>query len=182
MTKHYKLTTCGLSCDLCDSNTSKLQNSAKYFLKVFEDPMFKGVLLMTSPEFKQENFSGFIDTLEVLKNYPPCPGCQERGDCTINQCAHQKGIGTCGECKFIDLEVGLCKDVPVQSGNPMIPPAPIFFQGLSKRYQNWNIENFKAIAKEDKDKVNSRIEKMIKEGKSSRDLVDISVNLFEAMK
>ena len=63
-----------------------------------------------------------------------------------------------------------------------MPPAPIFLQVLSKRYQNSNIENLIAIAKAQKSKVNSKIEKMIKEGKTNRDLIDISVNLFEPMK
>ena len=182
MTKEYELTTCGLSCDLCDSNTTKLQDSAKYLYKVFEDPMIQGVILMFNPEFKKENFSGFKETLEILKDYPPCPGCTSRMDCVINQCAKGKNLKSCGECEFLDLKAGICKSVPEQPKSPMIPPASIFFQILSKRYKKWNIENFKAFSKGEKDKVNSKIDKMIKEGKSSRDLIDLSVNLFEAKK
>ena len=55
MIKDYELATCGLSCDLCDSNTNKIQSAAKYLFKVFEDPMFQGVLLMTNPSFDQES-------------------------------------------------------------------------------------------------------------------------------
>jgi hypothetical protein len=182
MTKDYELTTCGLSCDLCDSNTTKMQDSAKYLFKVFEDSMIQGVILMFNPEFKKEDFSGFVNTLELLKNYPTCPGCQERKDCPINQCAKQKNINSCSECEFLDLEAGMCKAVPEQPQTPMMPPAPIFFQGLSKRYQNWNVKNLITLAKGDKDKVNKKIEKMLKEGKTSRDLLDISVNLFESRK
>ena len=36
------------------------------------------------------------------------------------------------------------------------------------------------LTKEQKKEINSKIEKMIKEGKSSRDLIDTSVNLFES--
>lgn len=182
MIEDYELTTCGLSCDLCDGNTTKIQDAAKYLFQVFEDPMFQGVILMFNPGFKKENFSGFIDTLEILKNYPPCPGCQERNECPINQCAKQKNISTCSECEFFALEAGICKSVPEPSETPMMPPAPIFFQGLSKRYQNWNVENLVALIKGQKDKVNSKIGKLIKEGKSNRDLIDLSVNLFESNK
>jgi hypothetical protein len=182
MSKDYELATCGLSCDLCDSNTTKLQDAAKYILKIFEDPMFQGVLLMSNPDFKQENFPGFIDTLEVLENYPPCPGCRERKDCAINQCANKKNITSCRECEFLDLDVGGCKAVPEPSETFMGPPAPIFFQGISKRYRNWNIENLIELVKGNKDKINLKIEKMIKDGKSSRDLIDLSVNFFESMK
>ena len=121
-------------------------------------------------------------TLELLKNYPSCPGCQEREDCPINQCANQKGIKSCSECEFLDSEAGICKAVPEQPQTPMMPPAPFFFQGLSKRYQNWNVDNLIALNKNQKDEINSKIEKMIKEGKSSRDLIDLSVNLFESKK
>jgi len=182
MAKDYELTTCGLSCDLCDSNTPKMQDSAKYLLKLFEDPMYQGVILMFNPEFEKENFSGFAKTLELITNYPTCPGCQERKECPINQCAKQKSITSCSECEFIDLKAGICKAVPEQPESPMMPPAPIFLQGLSKRYQNWNIKNLTALTKEQKEKVNSEIEKMIKEGKSSRDLIDTTVNLFESRK
>jgi hypothetical protein len=182
MTKDYDLTTCGLSCDLCDSNTTKLQDSAKYLMKAFEDPMFQGVILMFNPKFKKENFTGFENTLKLLKNNPTCPGCQERTDCPINLCATQKNYTSCSECEFLDLEAGICKAIPEQPQLPMMPPAPIFFRGLSKRYQDWNVKNLIALTKEQKKAVNLEIEKMIKEGKSSRDLIDTSVNLFESMK
>ncbi|MFX1348380.1 MAG: DUF3795 domain-containing protein [Promethearchaeota archaeon] len=182
MTKDYELTTCGVSCDLCDSNTTKMQDSAKYLSEMFEDPMFQGVILMFNPEFKKENFLGFKETLELLKDYPSCPGCQERKDCVINQCAKQKDITSCSECEYLDLEAGICKAIPEQPKSPIMPPAPIFFQGLSKRYQNWNVQNLIALNKGQKDQVISKIEKMIKDGKSSRDILDISVNLFESKK
>jgi hypothetical protein len=182
MVKDYELATCGLSCDLCDGNTPKIQDSSKYLLKVFEDPMFQGVLLMTAPNFKSENLLGFLDTLKVLEKYPPCPGCQERKDCIINQCAKQKNIKSCSDCELLDLEMGICKEIPESSKNPMMPPAPIFFQGLAKRYQNWNVENLIALNKGNKEQVKLKIEKMIKEGKTSRDILDISVNLFESIK
>lgn len=182
MTKDYELTTCGLSCDLCDSNTTKMQDSANYLFKVFEDPMIQGVILMFNPEFKKENFSGFKETLEILKSYPPCPGCQSRTDCVINQCAKDKNISSCGECEFLDLEAGICKAVPEQPESPMMPSAPIFFQVLSKRYKNWNMKNFAALSKGEKEKINKDIEKLIKDGKTSRDLIDLTVNLFESRK
>jgi hypothetical protein len=137
---------------------------------------------MTNSSFDQESFSGFVDTLNLLQKYPSCPGCQGRKECPINQCAEQKKVVNCSDCKFFDLESGLCKEVPVQSNSPMMPPAPIFFQGISKRYQNWNVENLIACGKGEKDQVNKNIDKMIKEGKTSRDLIDFTVNLFESMK
>ncbi|MFX1499996.1 MAG: DUF3795 domain-containing protein [Promethearchaeota archaeon] len=182
MVKDYNLTSCGLCCDLCDSNTTKLQDSAKYLSKMFEDPILQEVILMFNPEFKRENFPGFIETLELLKSYPPCPGCEGRTDCVINQCTKQKNITLCSECEFFDINARTCKEVPKPPKSPMMPPAPIFFQEISKRYRNWNIENLIAIKKGKKDKINSYIEKMIKEGNSSRDLIDLSVNFFESMK
>ncbi|MFX0060048.1 MAG: DUF3795 domain-containing protein [Candidatus Hodarchaeota archaeon] len=181
MIKEYKLTTCGLSCDLCDANTTKVQDSANYLLKVFEDPMFLGVVSMTNPKFKQEAFPAFKQTLELLKNFPPCPGCQEKKECVINQCTKEKEIVYCSECEFLDYKLGSCKAPPKQSVKSMMPPAPLFFQGLAKRYRNWNIKNLKSQFEGKHDEINSSIEKMIKDGKSSRDIIDFSVNLFESM-
>ena len=60
MTKDYDLTTCGLSCDLCDGNTTKLQDSAKYLSKVFEDPMFQGIFLMGTQNLKKISFQDLL--------------------------------------------------------------------------------------------------------------------------
>ncbi|MFX1376296.1 MAG: DUF3795 domain-containing protein [Promethearchaeota archaeon] len=182
MTRDYELATCGLSCDLCDANTTKLQDAAKYLHKAFEDPMFQSIFLMINPELDQENFLGFMSTLAILNKFPPCTGCQGRKNCVIDQCAKQKNKKSCSDCKLFDLESGICREIPNQSENTMQPPAPIYFQGLSKRYKKWNVENLILLNKGQKDKVNSRIDKLIKEGKSSRDLLDITVNLFESMK
>ena len=175
----YELATCGLSCDLCDANTPKIQNAAKYLIKVFEDPMFSGVLMMTNPEFNKENIVGFKETLEILNKFPPCPGCQERRDCVINQCTREKGIVSCSECSFLDVDGGICKAVPEPPKNPMMPPAPVYFNCLAKRYQNWNVENLIALSKGQKQEVDTKIAQMIKDGKISRELIDISVNLFD---
>ena len=175
----YELTTCGLNCDLCDANTPKIQSAAKYLLKVFEDPMFSGVVLMANPKFNKENINGFTETLKLLNNFPPCPGCQARTDCIINQCAKEKGIESCSLCEFFDLDSGICKAIPEQPKNSMMPPPPIYFNFLAKRYKNWNIENLISLSKGQKIEVNKRIEQLTKERKTSRELIDISVNLFD---
>ena len=182
MIKDYKLASCGLSCDLCDANTTKIQDAASYLLEVFKDPMFVGVISLTNPDFKQENIPGFKQTLKILENFPPCPGCHARIDCVINQCVKEKNITSCSKCEFIDLELGSCNAPFNQSEKAIMPPAPVFFEGLTKRYQKWNIRNLRALFEGKKDMVNSTIEKMIKDGKSNRDIIDFSVNLFESIR
>ena len=176
MPKDYVLTTCGLSCDLCDSNTTKIQDSAKYLLKLFEDPMFFGILTVTGSGFKEDNFPAFQHTLDVLSKFPACPGCQGRKDCAINQCAEEKGIVSCAKCDFLNSDENICSAPLEPPKNPMMPPAPIFFNGLSKRYQNWNTKNLKAMKEGKKQQVNEEIEELIKAGKSSDVLIDKSVN------
>ncbi|MHA1439278.1 MAG: DUF3795 domain-containing protein [Promethearchaeota archaeon] len=182
MVKDYTLTACGLSCDLCDANTTKIQDSAKYLVNVFEDPMFLEILSMTNPEFKPENFPAFKEVLEVLKKFPPCPGCEGRKDCAIKQCTQKKGIENCSICAHLNIEEGICSALPEPSGIPFLPPAPIFFNGLSKRYQKWNIKNLDLIKQGKKAEVNKRIGNMIKKGKTSRDIIDTSINLFDQIK
>ncbi len=182
MVKNYKITTCGLSCDLCDSNTSKIQDDANYLLKVFKDPMFTGILSITNPEFNVENIPAFMEVLDALTKFVPCPGCDGRQDCAINTCARDKKIADCSACKFIDLKKKMCTATPEPSKIPFTPPAPIFFNGISQRYKKWNLKNLKLIKEGKKSDVDKDIETMIKNGKSNRDLIDTSVNLFDQMK
>ncbi|MBN1801992.1 MAG: DUF3795 domain-containing protein [Candidatus Lokiarchaeota archaeon] len=182
MIKDYKITTCGLSCDLCDANTTKIQDQAKYLLRVFEDPMFLGILSMTNPEFNIKNIPPFKEVLDILMKFMPCPGCEDRGDCPINSCAREKNISDCSACKFIDVENEICAAPPEPSKMPFMPPAPIFFNGISKRYKKWNLKNLKLMKDGKKSEINKEIESMIKKDKSNRDLIDTTVNLFNQMK
>ena len=182
MVKNYVITTCGLSCDLCDANTSKIQDTAKYLLKVFEDPMYIGILSMTNPEFKPENYPAFKEVLEVLNKMPPCPGCEGRRDCAIKLCAQKKNIENCSMCDNLNVEAGICSSPPESSDIPYMPPAPIFFNGLSQRYQKWNIKNLDSMKQGKKAEVNKKIANMIKDGKTNRDIIDIHINLFDQMK
>ncbi len=179
MTKEFDITTCSLSCDLCDANTTKIQESAINLLNTLEDPMYRGVISMTNKNFKEKNYSVLKEMLEILKNNPPCPGCNIRKECPINHCANGKEIDNCSECEFLDTEGGICKAPPEPSNLPFLPPAPIFFNGLAQRYRKWNVKNLKAIAEKKKKDVDENIYKMIKAGKTSRDLIDFSVNLFK---
>ena len=179
MTKDYEITTCGLSCDLCDGNTTEIQDSANYLFKVFQDPMFSGVISMSNPNFKVENVPIFKEILEILSSNPPCPGCKERKDCAINQCVGEKGIENCSKCSFLDLDKEICTAPPTPPKVPMMPPAPIFFNGISKRYQNWNIKHLKILSEGNKEEINKEIDEMLKNGKSNRDIIDFSINLFE---
>lgn len=182
MIKDYKITTCGLSCDLCDANTTKIQDTAKYFLSVFEDPMFLGILSMTNPEFKPQNFPAFKEVLEVLNKFPPCPGCEGRKDCAIKQCAQKKNIDNCSMCDHLNVQEGICSAPPEPSDIPFMPPASIFFNVLSQRYQNWNIKNLDSMKQGKVAEVYEKIAYMIQDGKTNRDIIDTSINLFDQMK
>jgi hypothetical protein len=184
MSEKNKITTCGLSCDLCDSNTTKLQDYAKYFLKVLEDPMFSGIISMMNPKssFSKGNTTTFNSMLKELEGFPPCPGCDKSMHCSINQCAKAKKVETCANCNSFDVDKGNCIETPTPKEAVFTPPAPIYLEFLAKRYQNINIKNLQAIAKGKQHEVESWIDEMIKKGKTSRDLIDTSVNLFEMMK
>ncbi len=179
MRKDYQITSCGLNCEVCDFKTSKIEDAAVYIYRVFEDPVFAGLLSLTNPKFKQENLPIFQEILAILKSYPPCPGCQDRSTCPINHCTKEKGISNCSECNFFNIEQGTCTASPVPSENPMMPPAPIFFNYLDKRYRGWNVKHLKALKEGKIAEINTELEKMKKEGKSSRDMIDLSVNLFK---
>lgn len=184
MTEKYKITTCGLSCDICDANTTKLQDTANYFLEVFKDPMFSGIISMMNPEsnFTEENKITFKNMLEELGSFPPCPGCDKSVQCSINQCAKEKKVESCAKCDSFNVEEGTCTAIPIPQKSSFGPPAPIYFEFLSKRYQNRNVKNLQDIAKGKEKEVELWIESMIKKGKTSRDLIDTTVNLFEMMK
>jgi hypothetical protein len=181
MTKKYEITTCGLSCDLCDSNTTKTQDSAKYLLDIFRDPTFRGVISMASKEFNEKNFPIFKKMLEAIGGFPPCPGCNERKDCPINQCASEKQIENCSQCEFLDVKTGICNGPIEPPKTPMMPPAPIFFNGLTTRYQKLNTKHLKALKEGKIEDVEKGIEDLIKKGKTNRDFIDFSINLFDSM-
>jgi hypothetical protein len=183
MADNYKITTCGLSCDLCDSNTTKLQDNANYLLTMLKDPMFSGIISMMNPKssFTQENIKTFNDMLKELGSFPPCPGCNNRVECSINQCAKEKKVETCAQCESFDVNGGICAATPTPQKSGFFPPGPIFFGYLSKRYQNANVKNLQVIAKGKSKDIELWIENMKKEGKTNRDLIDVSVNLFEMM-
>ncbi|MHA2390538.1 MAG: DUF3795 domain-containing protein [Promethearchaeota archaeon] len=184
MSEKFKITTCGLSCDLCDSNTSKLQESSINILLALKDPMFSRVISVMNPntKFTDENLTIFREMLEEIGNFPACPGCDNRFDCSINQCAKEKEIMTCANCFNFNGDDGVCTAPATPSESVFTLPAPAFFKFLSQRYQNTNVRNLQLIAKGDVKEVENWIEKMIKEGKTSRDLIDTSVNPFEMRK
>lgn len=183
MTEKYKITPCGLSCDLCDSNTTILQDKAKYFLKALEDPMFSGIISMMNPKsnFNAENITIFKNMLKELEGFPPCPGCDKSMHCSINLCAKEKKVENCAKCDYFDVDKGSCTAPPTSQGSAFTPPAPIYLELLSKRYQNVNIKNLQAIAQGEEKQIELWIEDMLKNRKTSRDLIDVSVNLFEMM-
>ncbi|MFX0028379.1 MAG: DUF3795 domain-containing protein [Candidatus Hermodarchaeota archaeon] len=184
MTEKYKIATCGLSCDICDGNTTKLQDNANYLLDVLKDPMFSGIISMSNPKsnFTEENKTIFNNMLEELRSFPPCPGCDKNVGCSIKQCAQEKKVNSCAKCDNFNMDEGTCTAVPIPQKSSFGPPAPIYFGFLSKRYQNRNVKNLQAIAKGKEKDVELWIEDMIKKGKTSRDLIDTTVNLFEMMK
>jgi len=179
MKKKYEITSCGLSCDLCDANTTKIQDSSIYLLKVFKDPMFSSVISMINPDFRKYNLPDFKKMLEIISQNPPCPGCNERKDCVINQCTSDKKIKNCGQCNSFDIVNGKCNAIPQPLKTSMMPPAPIFLDGLTKRYQKWNVKNLIAFAEGREEETSAEIEKMVQNGKSNRDIIDLAVNLFE---
>ena len=179
MGKNFNITTCGLNCDLCDANKTKIQDSAKYLLDIFKDPMFSSVISMANPDFRAEDVPIFKKMLKNIGEFPPCPGCKGRHGCSITECAKEKGLENCSKCDFLDLKESKCNAIPNLSKESMMPPAPIFFNIITQRYQKWNLNNLKAISEGKKESVNSIIEKMLKEGKTNRDLIDFSINLFD---
>lgn len=184
MADKFKITTCGLSCDLCDANTTKLQDNATYIINVLKDPMFSGIISMMNPKssFTEENINIFINMLEEIESFPTCPGCDKNEQCSINICAREKEVETCAECESFNANEGTCTSPPVPQKRTFTPPAPIYLEFLSKRYQNMNIKNLQSIAEGKSKDVEAWIENMIKQGKTSRDFMDVSVNLFEMMK
>lgn len=179
MTKKYQFGTCGLCCDICFLNNTKFQESAEYIIHLFEDPMLLGILSMNEPNFKEKDFPVFKNVLEIISKFPPCPGCDKRDACSIRECASEKKVENCSECNFFDVNKGICSAPPKPPKLPFLPPAPIFLAGLAKRYKNWNIENLKAFAKGKQKEIESQIEELIKNGKTSHDFIDFSVNLFD---
>ena len=182
MVEQYKINPCGLSCEFCDSNTTKLQDSAKYLSKASKDPMFFGIMSMTNPGFNNENVPGLKELIEMIEGFPPCPGCEKSGHCSINQCVKEKEVENCGKCEIFDADKGHCTAPPTTSGASITPPAPIYLAFLAQRYQNANIKNLQAIAKGNTKEVESWIDDMVKNEKTNRDLIDTSVNLFDTMK
>lgn len=182
MTENYKINPCGLTCDFCESYTTQLQDSARYLLKASEDPMFFGRISMTNLSFKKENISGFKEIIKIIEGLPPCPGCDEAVYCSINQCAKEKKLDNCGKCNNFDADKGVCTAPPTPSESTSTPPAPIYLGLLGRRYKNTNIKNLQAIAKGNTKEVESWINDMVENKKTNRDLIDISVNLFDRMR
>ncbi len=179
MNKRYKITVCGLCCDLCEAKTTHLQDAAKKVADHLKDPMNRAVISRFNPQIKGDNLTITQGTLETLSNSPPCPGCEKRADCSIKNCNKQQSTRNCSECPQFNVGKGICVAPPTPAKLPFLPPAPIFFNGLSRRYQNWNVENLRLIREGNLEAINQRIAKLRAEKKSSQVLVDTSVNLFQ---
>jgi len=177
--KKYKINACGLCCDICEAKTTKVQEAATKVLKTLEDPAYRAILAMGNPQCSENNFSIAQHTLEAIGTSPPCPGCEKREECSIKTCTKQHSVKNCGECSQFDTKIGTCTAPPTPPAMPFLPPTPVFFQGLSQRYRNWNVDNLRLLKEGKLAEVNMRITQLRAKKKTARDLIDTSVNLFQ---
>ena len=173
MEEKVKINPCGFSCDICDNNTTKVQDSAGYLLDAFRDPGLGEMISLLVEGFKTENLPMFKEMLKQISKAPACPGCDEMTECTILQCLKERGLNSCSECSHLDFRVGKCTAEPTEPKGPMMASASSFLNMLFDRYQGWNLENLKAIKEGRKEEVIAELEKMVKEGKTHRDLIDL---------
>ncbi len=169
---------CGIYCGACDSFLGKGAGLAQELYRILDGfNMVDVAPLMLGADAK--NVKSFLKILKKIGKSPKCPGCRGGGGnpmCAIKGCVKEKNILTCTECKNVP-----CPASEEDRANFATSSAAVL-ELISKRYQNWNLENLKRIKQIGYRKFIDEMQEKVKSGFLTSDVISKEMLFTEAMK
>ncbi|MFX1453406.1 MAG: DUF3795 domain-containing protein [Promethearchaeota archaeon] len=171
---------CGIYCGACDSFLGKGKKLASELFDILDGfnltdvgPVFLGA--------SQKQIKTFLKILKKIGKNPKCLGCLGGGGnpmCPMKLCVKEKGILTCAECEKMP-----CTASEEDLDNPLMNKAGMLYL-ITKRYNNWNIENLKKIKKIGHRKFIDEMQEKVKKGLLTSDVISkepIFTDIMEKM-
>jgi hypothetical protein len=134
--------------------------------------------------FDQPKLKDFLEILEIWSQGQKCPGCWsgvcwEGGGnvvCLVKACAEKQGFLTCAECSKMP-----CNEYRGEEENEL-PRAAHALDLVTKRYSQWNIDNLKRIREIGYRRFLDEIQKMVKCGFLTSDVISSEMIVTESIK
>ena len=168
---------CGIYCGACDSFLGKgkiLASELYNILDGFNLPDVGPVFLGAT----QKQIRTFLKILKKIGKNPKCLGCLGGGGnpmCPMKACTKEKGYLTCAECDEMP-----CPPSDKDLENPLMNKAGML-NLISRRYNNWNIENLKRIKKIGYRKFIDEMQDKVKNGLLTSDVISKEKIFTEVM-
>jgi len=169
---------CGIYCGACDSFLEKSKYHAKELHRIIKGFNIADVSTF-SMGIEQERMEDFLNILEQMSQADKCPGCLKGGgnpECPIKVCAKNTGYLTCAECDKMPCQPG------EQNSEGESMDAPFFLGMITKRYDNWNIENLKRIREVGYRQFVDEMQEKVKSGFLTSDIISSEMAITEAIK
>jgi hypothetical protein len=169
---------CGIYCGACDAFLGKSASLAKEIYQILDGfnlsdvgPIVLGI--------DSQKLKTFFKVLKKMSKRGKCPGCLGGGAnpaCPLKKCPKDQGFLTCAECDQLP-----CPPSDADRANPLAN-APGFLELISKRYNNWNIENLKRIQEIGYRKFIDEMQEKVKSGFLTSDVISKEMLFTEVMK
>ncbi|MFX1294860.1 MAG: DUF3795 domain-containing protein [Promethearchaeota archaeon] len=169
---------CGIYCGACDTFLGKSSKLAKEIYRIIDGFNITdvGSFILGVDTKKIKNF---LKILKKLSKSSKCPGCLGGGGnpmCPLKSCPKEKNLLTCAECNQMPCPVN-----ENDRANPLTSSAG-YLELISKRYNNWNIENLKKINKIGYRKFINEMQEQVKNGFLTSDVISKEMVFTDIMK
>jgi hypothetical protein len=168
---------CGIYCGACDIMLGRSRELAREMYRIINGFNFADV----GPFFMGTGQERIIDFLEILERWSKgekCPGCLGGGGnpaCPVKTCTNDQGFLTCAECESMPCK----RDADNEN---WLQDAAAFLELISKRYDNWNIENLERIKEIGYRRFIDEMQEKVEDGFITSDVVTDEMLFTEAMK
>ena len=169
---------CGIYCGACNSflgKGKKLASELYDILNGFNLPDVGPVFIGAD----QKKIKIFLKLLKKIGKSPKCPGCLGGGGnpmCPMKLCTKEKSFLTCAEC-----DVMPCPTSEEDRKNPLMSKAGML-ELITRRYNNWNIENLKRIKEIGYRKFIDEMQEKVKTGLLTSDVISKEMVFTDTMK
>jgi hypothetical protein len=166
----YLVAPCGIYCGACDRFLGKSNDLAQELHRIIDGFNIVDVAPF-SMGIERERMVDFLNILEKLGHAARCPGCLGGGGppaCPIKACSQEQGFVTCSECD----------KMPCNRSQE----AEVFWEMVTKRYANWNIENLERVREIGYRQFVDEMQEKVGNGFMTSDVISREMVVAEAMK
>ncbi|MHA1129866.1 MAG: DUF3795 domain-containing protein [Candidatus Helarchaeota archaeon] len=157
----------GVGCFILGIPLRQYSNFKKVLMKFAEKPV------SGEEDTGFEDFKDFQRVLRKLADSSTCPGCGLIGaarSCPIVICCEERGFLTCAECPDIQKH-HICKTILEKQIPSMITDNCTYFQLITRRYTNWNVQNLNKISRKGYKKYLREMKERVENGFHSRQVI-----------